>query len=57
MPRGDMGASPPATERSGEMSYSMLIEMAPGDFRAVSDSGTADTARTLIHFAKFKLKP
>lgn len=38
-------------------SYPTLIEVAPGDFRAVWDSGTADTARTFISFGKLKLKP
>jgi hypothetical protein len=38
-------------------SYPTLIEVAPGDFRAVWDSGTADTPRTHIHFGKFQLQP
>jgi hypothetical protein len=38
-------------------SYPTLIEVAPGEFRAVWDSGTADRARTHIHFGKFKLSP
>lgn len=38
-------------------SYPTLIEVAPGDFRAVWDSGTATDPRTHIHFGKFKLKP
>jgi len=38
-------------------SYPTLIEIAPGDFRAVWDSGTADTARTHIQFGKLKVKP
>jgi hypothetical protein len=38
-------------------SYPTLIEVAPGDFRAVWDSGTADVARTHIHFGKFRIKP
>jgi hypothetical protein len=33
-----------------------LIEVAPGDFRAVWDSGTAETARTFISFGKLTLK-
>jgi len=37
-------------------SYPTLIEVAPGDFRCVWDSGTADTARTHIQFGKLKLK-
>ena len=33
-----------------------LIEVAPGDFRAVWDSGTAETARTFISFGRLTLK-
>jgi len=36
-------------------SYPTLIEVAPGDFRAVWDSGTAARTRTHIRFGKFKL--
>lgn len=38
-------------------SYPTLIEVAPGDFRAVWDSGTPDRSRTRIMFAKFRLPP
>ncbi|MCK5173151.1 MAG: exo-alpha-sialidase [Planctomycetes bacterium] len=38
-------------------SYPTLIEVAPGDFRAVWDSGTADRSRTHIHFGKLRIKP
>jgi hypothetical protein len=38
-------------------SYPTLIEVAPGDFRAVWDSGTKDRARTQIMFGKFRLAP
>jgi hypothetical protein len=38
-------------------SYPTLIEVAPRDFRAVWDSGTADTPRTHIRFGKFRVKP
>ena len=38
-------------------SYPTLIEVLPGDFRAVWDSGTSDRARTHIHFGKLKIKP
>jgi hypothetical protein len=38
-------------------SYPTLIQVSPGEFRAVWDSGTVDTARTHIHFGKFSLKP
>jgi hypothetical protein len=37
-------------------SYPTLVEIAPGDFRAVWDSGTADTPRTFIRFGKLKLE-
>lgn len=36
-------------------SYPSLIEVAPGDFRAVWDSGTKDRTRTHIQFGKFRL--
>ena len=36
-------------------SYPALIEIAPGDFRAVWDSGTKDRTRTHIHFGKFRV--
>ncbi len=38
-------------------SYPTLIEVAPGDFRAVWDSGTPVRPRTHIHFGKLKLRP
>ena len=38
-------------------SYPTLTEVAPGDFRAVWDSGTSDTPRTHIHFGKLRLEP
>jgi len=38
-------------------SYPTLIEVAPGDFRAVWDSGTPERARTHIHFGKLRIKP
>jgi len=38
-------------------SYPTLVEVAPGEFRCVWDSGTADTARTHIHFGKLSLNP
>jgi len=37
-------------------SYPTLIEVAPGDFRAVWDSGTANTPRTHIKFGRFRIK-
>lgn len=36
-------------------SYPTLIEVAPGDFRAVWDSGTKDRSRTHIQFGKFRV--
>jgi hypothetical protein len=38
-------------------SYPSLVEVAPGDFRAVWDSGTADTSRTHIHYGKLRITP
>ena len=38
-------------------SYPTLTEVAPGDFRAVWDSGTPDRPRTHIQFGKLKLDP
>jgi hypothetical protein len=38
-------------------SYPTLVEVAPGDFRAVWDSGDATTPRTHIQFGKLQLKP
>jgi hypothetical protein len=37
-------------------SYPTLIEVAPGDFRAVWDSGTKDRMRTHIRFGKFRVE-
>ena len=38
-------------------SYPTLVEIAPGDFRCVWDSGTADRPRTHIHFGKLRISP
>lgn len=38
-------------------SYPTLLEVAPGDLRAVWDSGTADTPRTHIYFGKLRIEP
>ena len=38
-------------------SYPTLIEISPGDWRAVWDSGTASKARTNIRFGKLKTPP
>ena len=37
-------------------SYPTLCEVAPGDFRCVWDSGTADRPRTHIHFGKLMIE-
>ena len=37
-------------------SYPTLVEVAPGEFRAVWDSGTKDRNRTHIQFGKFRVK-
>jgi hypothetical protein len=37
-------------------SYPTLIEVGPGEFRGVWDSGTADTPRTCIRFGKLRLR-
>jgi hypothetical protein len=38
-------------------SYPTLVEVSPGEFRAVWDSGTSDTPRTHIHFGRFRITP
>jgi hypothetical protein len=38
-------------------SYPTLVEVSPGDFRYIWDSGTADAPRTHIQFGKLKLEP
>ena len=38
-------------------SYPTLIEVSPGNWRAVWDSGTPDTPRTHIHFGKLRIAP
>jgi len=38
-------------------SYPSLIEILPGEFRAVWDSGTAEKSRTNIRFAKLEIQP
>jgi hypothetical protein len=56
-PGGAWSAEKTFFDASIKNSYPTLVEVAPGDFRAVWDSGTATTPRTHIHFGKFKLKP
>jgi len=56
-PRGAWSAEKTFFDAGIKNSYPTLIDVAPGDFRAVWDSGTADTARTFISFSKLKIKP
>lgn len=53
---GPWGAEKTFYDAGIHNSYPTLIEIAPGDFRAVWDSGTKDRTRTHIHFGKFKLR-
>ena len=52
-PGGKWGAERTFFETGGHNSYPTLIEVAPGDFRAVWDSGTKELHRTRILFGKF----
>ncbi|GEP44528.1 hypothetical protein BGE01nite_38190 [Brevifollis gellanilyticus] len=54
---GEWSAEKTFYEAGIKNSYPTLIEVAPGDYRAVWDSGTPDQARTHIHFGKIKIKP
>ncbi len=56
-PGGAWSAEKTFFDAGTKNSYPTLIEVAPGDFRAAWDSGTATTPRTQIQFGKFKLKP
>jgi len=42
-------------DMGGHNSYPTRLEVAPGDFRAVWDSGTKEKHRTHISFGKFKI--
>ncbi len=53
--RGEWGAEKTFYDAGIHNSYPTLIEVAPGDFRAVWDSGTKDRTRTHIVFGKFRL--
>jgi len=44
-------------DSSAHNSYPTLLEIAPGEFRAVWDSGTKERNRTHICFGKFRLAP
>lgn len=54
-PGGAWGAERTFYDSGTHNSYPTLIEIAPGDFRAVWDSGTKERPRTRIHFGKFRL--
>lgn len=52
---GDWGPERTFYDSGTHNSYPTLIEVAPGDFRAVWDSGTAARTRTHIRFGKLRL--
>jgi hypothetical protein len=52
---GAWGAEQTFYDSGTHNSYPTLIEVAPGDFRAVWDSGTVDKTRTHIRFGKFRV--
>lgn len=52
---GAWGAEKTFYDAGSKNSYPTLIEIAPGDFRAVWDSGTATRSRTHIRFGKFRV--
>lgn len=52
---GAWGAEKSFYDAGIKNSYPTLIEVAPGDFRAVWDSGTKDRSRTHIQFGKFRV--
>jgi len=54
---GGKPVSPTRTFPEPEKVFLHEGNIAPGDFRAVWDSGTADTARTHIHFGELKISP
>jgi hypothetical protein len=54
-PRGAWSAETTFYDAGIKNSYPTLIEVEPGEFRYVWDSGTPDKARTHIHFGKLKL--
>lgn len=54
-PGGSWSAEKTFFDAGIKNSYPTLIEVAPGDFRAVWDSGTKDRNRTHIHFGKFRV--
>lgn len=54
---GAWGAEKTFYDAGTKNSYPTLVEVAPGEFRAVWDSGDATTPRTHILFGKFSPKP
>jgi hypothetical protein len=54
-PGGSWSAEKTFYDAGVRNSYPTLIEVAPGDYRAVWDSGTKDQNRTRICFGKFRL--
>ncbi|MDB4614224.1 glycoside hydrolase [bacterium] len=54
---GDWSAEKTFYHAGIKNSYPTLCEVAPGDFRCVWDSGTADKSRTHIHFGKLRITP
>ena len=53
-PGGEWGPERAFYDAGTKNSYPSLVEVAPGEFRAVWDSGTATVPRTHILFGKFK---
>ncbi len=56
-PGGAWSAEKTFYDAGTKNSYPTLVEVAPGEFRAVWDSGDATTPRTHILFGKLQLKP
>lgn len=54
-PGGDWSGEQTFYDSGTHNSYPTLIEVGPGDYRAVWDSGTADKHRTNIRFGKFRV--
>jgi len=54
---GTWGAEQTFFDAGIKNSYPTLIEVAPGEFRAVWDSGTPARSRTHIRFGKFRVAP
>jgi hypothetical protein len=54
-PGGDWSEQKTFYDAAIKNSYPTVCEVAPGDFRCVWDSGTADKTRTHIHFGKLRI--